>query len=48
MIGVGGLDRLLQQVGHGVYSSLMTLTTSVSVALPSARFKHSATNFTYG
>ena len=24
MIGVVGVDRLLQQIGHGVYSSLMT------------------------
>jgi hypothetical protein len=24
MIGVVGIDRLLQQIGHGVYSSLMT------------------------
>jgi hypothetical protein len=30
MISVVGVDRLLQQIGHGVYSSLMTLTGTTS------------------
>ena len=33
MIAVVGVDRLLQQIGHGVYSSLMTLTGTISISL---------------
>ena len=29
MIAVAGVDRLLQQIGHGVYSSLMTSTDTM-------------------
>jgi hypothetical protein len=50
MIGVVGVDRLLQQIGHGVYSSLMTSTgtTSAQRSMRGAWLKHSATNFIYG
>jgi hypothetical protein len=43
-----GVSSISQQIGHCVYSSLMTWSTSASLALRGARFKHSATNLIYG